>query len=224
MAGHAARDGGKNCVGLRVARVNHDCRPNAGFIYDETARVEILFAQKEIPTGEEVCISYCSFANLNSERPIPPTAKNDPEAEFEFVQRTLLTTWGITCPSNCYCKDPSIRQLVIEGRRIKAKIDVMAGRGWTEDALEAGDKLMDIQRRLGVSWICQMSTQLYLFQIALRTLKTLDKAERYIQAVHSVYSVICPYSESTTIKYERMLTHPETDGNYLIMEKNRLTF
>ncbi len=63
MAGHPERDGGANIVGLRIARVNHDCRPNAGYIYDETAHVQILFAQRDIHPGEEICISYCSFAN-----------------------------------------------------------------------------------------------------------------------------------------------------------------
>jgi len=48
IAGHPARDGGKDYVALRVSRVNHDCKPNAGYVYDEVARVEILFAQRDI--------------------------------------------------------------------------------------------------------------------------------------------------------------------------------
>ena len=33
-------------VALRIARVNHACQPNASTIYDETARVAILFTHK----------------------------------------------------------------------------------------------------------------------------------------------------------------------------------
>lgn len=221
MAGHPARDGGKNVVGLRVARVNHDCRPNAGYIYDETARVEIIFSQREIEPGVEVCICYCSFASLNTERPMPATARLNPEAEFQFIQQTLLNTWGITCPAGCYCKDPTARQLVLEGRCIKNKVDFQAGRGWIEDALNSGEKLLDIQRRLNLSWICKTGTELYLFQIAVRSRKTLDQAEPYIKAVNQVYSIICPYSESTSRKYEKLLSDPENDGNYMIMERIR---
>jgi len=62
LIGHPSRDGGKNFVGLRISRMNHDCRPNAGYSYDETARAEIVFAQRDIQPGEEICISYFTYA------------------------------------------------------------------------------------------------------------------------------------------------------------------
>ena len=219
MTGDPARDGGKSYVGLRVARINHDCRPNAGYIYDATARVEVIFAQREIQPGEEICISYCSFASLNLERPM--ASKKGPEAEFEAIQRTLFNTWGIVCPSNCFCKDPTARKLVLEGRRIKDEVDDLAGRGWIEKALLTASKLLEIQRRLNISWLCRASTEFYCFQIALRLRKTLGRAEQYIRAVREMYWVICPYSVYTTRRYEKLLAHPELDPNYLIMERHR---
>jgi len=63
------------------------------FVYDEVARVEIIFAQRDIQPGEEVCICYYSFSSLNLER---PTAALAPEEEFKFIQETLFNTWGIT--------------------------------------------------------------------------------------------------------------------------------
>lgn len=215
LAGDASRDGGKNYVGVRISRVNHDCRPNAGYIYDEKARVEIIFAQRDIHQGEEVCICYCSFASLNQER---PTAYLSPEDEFQFIRRTLSTTWGITCPEDCYCKDPLIQELVLEGRRISEEMDILAGRGWIEDALLVGEKLLDIHARLNVSWLSKAGAAFYCFQIALRKRKTLERAKVYIRTVYDIYRTICPYSEYTE-KYERMLNHPETDGNYLSMER-----
>jgi len=47
-------------VALRNARVNHACKPNAPSIYDETALVAILFAQKNFHPGEEITICYYS--------------------------------------------------------------------------------------------------------------------------------------------------------------------
>ena len=52
-------------VALRIARLNHACKPNAVTIYDETARVAILFAQRDISPGEEITICYyASFFGL----------------------------------------------------------------------------------------------------------------------------------------------------------------
>ena len=217
LNGDPSRDGGRSYVGLRVSRVNHDCRPNAGYVYDEIARVEIVFAQREIQPGEEVCISYCSFASLNLER---PTAVLSTETEFQFIQKTLLTTWGIVCPTDCFCKDPAARELVLEGRRINNEMDVLAGKGWLEEALLKGEKLTEIQRRLNVSWLCRAGTHFYCFQIAVRSRKTLGRASKYMEQVLESYRVICPYSEYTS-KYERMLKYPETDGNYLSMDRCR---
>jgi len=215
IAGDLARDGGKDYVALRVSIVNHDCKPNAGYVYDEMARVEILFAQRDILPGEEICICYCSFSNLNLER---PTSDLPPEEEFQFIQKTLLTTWGITCPKNCFCKESEIRKLVLEGRKLNAEIEDFISKGLIEEALESGEKMLDIQKCLHNSWVCIAGTELYLFQVALRKRKTIAKAIQYIRSVVDVYKIICPYSEYTQ-KCERMLNHPETDGNYLSMEE-----
>ena len=60
-------------VALRNARVNHACQPNASTIFDETARVAILFAQKDIQPGEEITICYYSgfFSLLPNVRTFP---------------------------------------------------------------------------------------------------------------------------------------------------------
>jgi len=121
--------GGKSYVGLRVSRVNHDCKPNTGYVYDE------------------------------------------------------------------------IRKLVLEGRKINAKIDEFAGKGCFEEALEFGGKMLDIQRRLQSSCLCRAGTEFYLFQVTLRKRKTMTKAGPHIKAVMNLYKTICPYSEKTR-KYE----------------------
>ena len=54
-------------VAVRIARVNHSCQPNADTIYDETARVTVLFAIKDIQPGEEIFIRYySSFIGFDS--------------------------------------------------------------------------------------------------------------------------------------------------------------
>jgi len=60
-------------IALRIARVNHSCKPNAATIYDETARVAILFAQKDIQPGEVISIClYFPFFKLDASNQTVP--------------------------------------------------------------------------------------------------------------------------------------------------------
>lgn len=91
LIGHPSRDGGKDFVGLRISRMNHDCRPNAGYSYDETASAEIVFAQRDIQPGEEICISYFTYATQHYDI----TGKNLAE-QYRLDQKTLVSgheTW-----------------------------------------------------------------------------------------------------------------------------------
>ena len=96
-------------VALRIARVNHACQPNAATIYDETARVAILFAQKDIQPGEEISICYYSpFFGLT---PYVPSLRDESRIEqyrrrVEFLQESMALDHGITCPTDCSCHDP----------------------------------------------------------------------------------------------------------------------
>jgi len=49
---------GRLGVALRIARVNHACQPNVSTINEDTTRVAILFAQKDIQAGEKITICY----------------------------------------------------------------------------------------------------------------------------------------------------------------------
>ena len=105
--GSASRDGGKVLIAPRTSRwVNHSCLPNAGIIYDEETRVEILFAQQEIQPGEEVIVCYYThFKNLG------PSTMSDSDDEdqstaspFEddvaALQAIMKKDWGFTCPKD----------------------------------------------------------------------------------------------------------------------------
>ena len=56
--GDPSRDSGRPQLGLRISRLNHDCDPNAGYNYCDASRVQILYANRDILKGEEICISY----------------------------------------------------------------------------------------------------------------------------------------------------------------------
>ena len=56
-----------------------------------------------------------------------------------------------------------------------------------EEALDAGDKLLDIYRRLNVSWIYRDHTEVTLFHVAIRKSETLPRATHYIRSTVELF-------------------------------------
>ncbi len=198
-------------VALRNARVNHACQPNASTIYDETAHVAILFAQQDIHPGEEITICYYTpFFGLASYSPsigsfIPESISI--EEELNFFRTLMSSTHGIICPSDCFCYDSAIPALVREGRQIGPTIAKLTNQNRIEEALAAGDTLLDIHRRLNVSLVYRGTTDFNLFRIAVMKSETLPRAKQYIQSAVELFRKICPYSENLTKRMERLLEH-----------------
>jgi len=196
--------------------LNHDCCPNAGSEYDETACVKVVFAQRDILPGEEICISYFDFADLNSTR---PTAKMDPKKELESFRSTLFTKFGIKCPANCYCKNPDTKKLILEGRKLDEKMLSMNKLGLLEEAIQAGEKLIEIDRLLNTSWSQRANFYENLFEISIGSKKTITKAQRYLLSSLEIRHIIFPYSEKSTLRLEEYLQHPEKHKDYLKTER-----
>ena len=211
-------------VALRIARVNHACQPNAATIFDETARVAILFAQEDIQPGTEISICYYApfFCLINSNSLPGMNPEFNIEEELKFVKNQVLTTvHGFTCSADCSCHDPAFRALVQEGRKMNGTFTDLAKKLKVEEALVAGEKLLDIHRRLNVSWIYEGGTNFNLFRVAVRKSETLPRAKDYIRSAAELFGKICPYSESQTKKFEKLLEHPETDPDYMLIDKMR---
>ena len=89
--------------------------------------------------------------------------------ELNFLRNDLLSAFGITCPVDCFCYDPDTWTLVQKGRKLYETIITLANeQEMTEEAVLAGDKLLDIYRRLNVSWYFRGFVEHNLFQIAIR--------------------------------------------------------
>ena len=61
---------GDNRIGLfpETARINHDCRPNAGNWWSEKMQKRVIYAMKDIEEGEEITVSYIPLLKTTSER------------------------------------------------------------------------------------------------------------------------------------------------------------
>ena len=148
----------------------------------------------DIQPGEEICVSYCSFARLDQLR---PNAGVSPEIEFVICRMTLKAKWGITCPLDCFCKDPGTRQLVLEGRRLNDDINSAAAVGSIEGILKAVEKRLEIEVELNMSWseIAKLGSELY--RIALMKEKTFPKAYQFLKDIQGLNGMIRPHSKYT---------------------------
>jgi len=198
--------GEKDFIGLRISRANHNCRPNACCSYDEEAQVAILYALQDIQPGEEISVNYCPFTRLAP-----------PELEFDECQMSLRDHWGIVCPLDCFCNNPNARKLVMEGRRLNDTIKSLIQSDRLDEALKVGEKRLEIQRQLNMSWGQCASLECALFHLAIRKKETLSRAEQYIQSALKVFRIIRPFSKLIE-KYEMLLKHPEMDEYYLKLE------
>ncbi|TQV90370.1 phosphotransferase enzyme family protein [Cordyceps javanica] len=63
-----------------IARLNHDCRPNAAYFFDEATLTHYVHAITDIHPGTELTITYI-----------------DPHMQREDRMRTLFDTWGFNC-------------------------------------------------------------------------------------------------------------------------------
>ncbi len=208
----------KSTVALRIARVNHSCQPNAATIYDEKAGVAILFAQKDIQPDEEICICYYfPFFWLAPDDSVPNSVPNE-EEDFCFWKNQLASKYGINCSTDCSCYDPAFRALILEGRQLYETTNTLSCQLKIEEALDAGDRLLKIYRRINVSWESLGRMQYLLFEVAVWKSETLPKAKKYIRSATEIFRKICPYSEKHTKKYEKLLEHPEDHPSYLLMD------
>lgn len=200
--GSASRDGGKVLIAPRTSRwVNHSCLPNAGVKYDGETRVEILFAQQEIQPGEEVTVCYYThFKNLG-----PSTMSDDEdqssanpfEDDVAAIQAIMKKDWGFTCPKDCFCRDRKTRKLILKGKQLFNEMHVSTAIGRFEDALNAGDKLLEIHDHLNVSWVLKMGLLLYLCKIHIDGPEGMSKNASYFAEYHEILRVISPFSEVT---------------------------
>ena len=152
---------------MRSARINHSCRPNAFMGYDEVARVKIIAAQRDIQPGEEVSVVYTDVSDLELN-----TSPSLLLEDFDDIQKNLKRNWGFTCPADCYCKNPDVRKLILEGRVAYRQLLLFGSKGRLEEALKAGDRLIEIHEQLNISWVHKTSIRNLLVDVAVSSSKT----------------------------------------------------
>ncbi|KAH6629093.1 hypothetical protein C7974DRAFT_311449 [Boeremia exigua] len=74
-----------------IAMMNHDCRPNSAYFWDEETLTHHVHAMRTIQPGEEITISYV-----------------DSERNREHRMRRLENSWGFKCSCSACTAHPSL--------------------------------------------------------------------------------------------------------------------
>jgi len=205
-------------VALRIARVNHACQPNAEAVYDETARVAILYALKDIHPGQEISRCYIWFLFHMGVEISGMSLDCTIDEVFNFAKnKELIIRHGIICPIDCFCNEPATRALVDEGRRLNAALLSLHRQFKTKEALVTTDRFLDIHRRLNVSWSQLAFAYTAIFQVAVVRSEFLPKAKEYMRSAVELFTKMYPYSKKITKKFENLIDHPEMSSNYLVI-------
>ncbi|KAK3333942.1 hypothetical protein B0T19DRAFT_449237 [Cercophora scortea] len=98
-----------------IARMNHDCRPNADYYFDHATLTQYIHAIRPISPGEEITLSY-----------IDPAMKRS-------VRQKRLRTWGFQCVCH-HCTQERAR-VEASDARIKQINDIKPDfRNWEPDS------------------------------------------------------------------------------------------
>lgn len=205
-----------NCVGcgddrsaalcLRISRANHDCKANADHWYDETFKVVVLFAQRDIAEGEEITINYQLFNDIS---------RNVSAQESRFV---LQNKWGIICPMNCFCHDKEMEKLITRSRELDQKVISLASQGNSLQALDFVNELMNNHEILSSSFLNKTRTLYDGFQVAIMRKKTLNSAKTYIEKLYAIQSSIMSPECSAVKETERLMNDNTSHHNYLTFD------
>ncbi|RMZ68317.1 SET domain-containing [Pyrenophora seminiperda CCB06] len=80
-----------NAVFPEIAMLNHDCRPNAAYFYDEESMTHFIHATRTITPGEELTITYTNNEALRADR-----------------IAALRSNWGFTCDCSACTAHPHL--------------------------------------------------------------------------------------------------------------------
>ena len=205
LGGDISEDGSYVCG--RISRANHNCNPNAAHFLDETFHVKILYAERDIQPGEEICISYTNFTDCSA------------SITSDEARMLLALKWKIHCPSDCYCFQPEVVDLAQRAKYLDAEIQVVASTSPdTTKALKLIRELLSIHERLSSSQVSKMRTFYDGFQFSIMRRNTIMASKSFIEAAYDINShILSPKSEKLK-QMHLYLENPSKHRNYLIRE------
>ncbi|KAF2069194.1 hypothetical protein CYY_009484 [Polysphondylium violaceum] len=194
-------EGGDN-LGIRLARVNHECRNNATNKFVPDLNTFILIAIRDIKQDEEINIQYYFYNDFS-------TSKEIRDARPSIIK----PKWEVDCKPDCICLDQNIRDRIQKAHELDASIPSLPLR--TEDqiknALKQVDTLIEMSQELSSGIMPLARTYYDGFQIAITNKKTFPLHKKYIEK----YLEACQVVESKhSLAYREALQYLQTPSSH----------
>jgi len=194
-------EGGDN-IGIRLARVNHDCRNNATNKYVVDLNTFILIALRDIKKDEEISIQYYFYNDFSSSKEIRDARPS-----------IIKPKWEVDCKDTCICRDNNIKERIEKAHQLDASIPSMPLR--TEEqirtALKSVDELIKMGEELGSGIMPLARTYYDGFQISITNRKTFPLHKKYIEK----YLEACEVVESKhSLAYREALQYYQTPSSH----------
>mmetsp|Transcript_2391 Transcript_2391/g.2142 ORF Transcript_2391/g.2142 Transcript_2391/m.2142 type:complete len:324 (-) Transcript_2391:15-986(-) len=194
----------------RLSRVNHSCNRNAFHKYDNTYNVKILFAEREIQPGEEICITY--------------TPWDDPSSSVtpEIARLKLQKHWQIICDSTCLCYDEGYITKIKKVKKLDQQI--YKPECSVYDSLKCIEELENLYNEMSVKYHLSLYRLYYdRFQLSIRRGQTISQGVEYMNKAYNIIKLILhPDSkkvlESKSIAESLLMVH-ETIDEFLKSER-----
>ena len=128
---------------------------------------------------------------------------------------------GIVCPTDCYCKDKQVWELAREGNVLMnayAEAESCPEHRDIKRAIEIGEKVLDIDKRLNNSFYVQACLHCSLFNLIASSKNKemlMAKALLHLEAGTKILRNIIPYSQQTRL-FEMFLENPEAALDYIL--------
>ena len=205
---------------LRLPKINHGCRPNSNYTFDDGAQVCVVYALHDIQPGEEIVFSHLPFTKIDQ---IRPKCKVELKSLGEAIKErdSKLLEMGIECPTDCYCKDKQVWELAREGNVLMnayAEAESCPEHRDIERAIEIVEKVLDIEKRLNNSLYVQACLHCSLFNLIASSKNKemlMAKALLHLEAGTKILRSIIPYSQQTRL-FEMFLENPEAALDYIL--------
>jgi hypothetical protein len=168
-------------------------------------QVKILFSERPIEEGEEICICYANYDDVGS--------------KLTHVESRLLlqTKWGITCPDDCPCRDTERHKIINESRELYSMVYQMGCTGNPEGALRALKKLIENLESHIHSLMNLQTAYNDGFQIAIMKRKTIPLGIEYVKKSYDIRSSLQHPLSPKILEYKRWVENPRLHRNYLLL-------
>lgn len=180
----------------------------------------IIYAKRCIQPGEEICVNYVCYDEVYTAQSYLAGQGKILET-FQDAREMLSSTWNIVCPSDCFCWNAVVDNLIARGRNMRACI-VGGGKRYTKidakiDLEIIGDLLVTWERVQG-SWIQKAQILEIGFEVGVQRKRTMKLAAAFIKEAHEIWSGIVHPRGRFAMKAEKFMKNPKDSEKYLCLK------